>query len=326
MTIKDLHKKLNDLKVPSDDYYLHGLFGSDSDDNKLGLTIKRGKYTIEYEVYYRERGEKHTVRLFTDESEACEHFLDRILESITIEKARNVIGLKGMTVNERLFATGLMDEFDQTKKKNKKRAAQILRILGVDNNSISKIFSVILILFAVNNLFCQTTTVIGKIGCHIINKDCCFNCPMIWNQQDSIGIETDKNGYFQLEFDKKEGDFTLCISTIGSHIIWIEHIPYLDTIKFETIELIDLAKITISKYKRIERQTYRRSESKVKAREYLTKNFAYILPFGTRAFYSDSRKLPTDYISNPLDNSRMISIKNSEGKIIRIDYNKIKTK
>lgn len=326
MTIKDLHKKLIDLKVPSDDYYLHGLYGSDSDDNKLGLTTKIGKYTIEYEVYYRERGEKHTVRLFTNESEACEHFLDRILESITIEKARNVVGLKGMTVNERLFATGLMDEFDQAKKKNKKRAAQILRILGVDNNSISKILSIILILFAVNNLFCQTTIVIGKIGCHSVNKDCCFNCPMIWNQQDSISIETDKNGYFQLEFDKKEGDFTLCISTIGSYNIWIEHIPYFDTIKFETIELIDVDKITISKYKRIERQTYRSFDSKVKAREFMTNNFGFIQPFGTPAYYLDSRELPTDFISNPLDNSKRIAIQNLDDKTIRIDYNMIQTK
>jgi len=44
-----------------------------------------------------------------------------------------------MTVNERLYATGLMNEFNKTKKKNKTRAAKILRILRVDESSIKKI-------------------------------------------------------------------------------------------------------------------------------------------------------------------------------------------
>lgn len=271
MTIKDLHKKLNDLKVPSDDYYLHGLYGSDSDDNKLGLTIKRA-------------------------------------------------------VNERLYATGLMDEFDTAKRKNKKRAAQILRILGVDYNSISKILSIILILLTVNNIFSQTTIVTGKIACYDKNVDCCFNCPQIWSQQDSMTITPNDNGFFRLYIDKRKGDFTLCISTIGAYAIWIQNIPYLDSVNFENIEIVYVNQISSSRYKRIERQTYREFESKVKARVYMSNNFDYIVPFGTHAYYFDFRKLPTGLISNPLDNSKMISIQNSDDKIIRIDYNKIKTK
>ena len=139
MTIKELNSELKNIGVSENRYYLHGLFGSTDDNDKIALNVKKGKYTIEYEVYYRERGEKHSVRTFMTETEACEYLLYKIQEEITIEKVREVIGLDGMTVNERLWETGLMDEFDKTKKKNKTRAAQILRILRVDEPSIKKI-------------------------------------------------------------------------------------------------------------------------------------------------------------------------------------------
>jgi len=44
------------MKVPADKYYLHGLYGFTDDNDKLSLTIKRGDLSIEYEVYYREKG------------------------------------------------------------------------------------------------------------------------------------------------------------------------------------------------------------------------------------------------------------------------------
>jgi hypothetical protein len=45
----------------------------------------------------------------------------------------------GMTVNERLYASGLIDEFDIARKTNKRRAMQILQDLSVDDSSIEKI-------------------------------------------------------------------------------------------------------------------------------------------------------------------------------------------
>jgi hypothetical protein len=81
MTVNELHIKLQDLKIAPENYFLHGLYGSSDDDGKLSMIIKRGKYTIEYEVYLRERGEKHSVIVFTDESKACEYFLKKITES-----------------------------------------------------------------------------------------------------------------------------------------------------------------------------------------------------------------------------------------------------
>lgn len=48
-------------------------------------------------------------------------------------------GLNGMTVNERLFASDLMDEFDKAKRHDKRRAREILTLLDVDKASIEKI-------------------------------------------------------------------------------------------------------------------------------------------------------------------------------------------
>ena len=81
MTIKELHIRLQELNVPEERYFLHGLYGSTEDEGRLSMIIKKGKYTIEYEVYFRERGEKHSIIIFTNETEACEYMLKRIVES-----------------------------------------------------------------------------------------------------------------------------------------------------------------------------------------------------------------------------------------------------
>ncbi|MET1260049.1 hypothetical protein ABV409_11925 [Flagellimonas sp. DF-77] len=51
----------------------------------------------------------------------------------------DVVGLQSMTVNERLFATGLFDLFNTYKKSNKGYAEYILQALKVDSESIRKI-------------------------------------------------------------------------------------------------------------------------------------------------------------------------------------------
>lgn len=141
MNLKQLSNKLTELGVSPDSYYLHGLYGSINDEDKIALCIKRGKYTIEYEVYYRERGEKHSSRIFFDENEACEWIYKKLIDQQTINRIQNITGLLGMTVNERLWESGLMSEFDSVILINKSRAQEILRWLRVDEESILHILN-----------------------------------------------------------------------------------------------------------------------------------------------------------------------------------------
>lgn len=85
MTLKELHIKLKELGVPKDRYYLHGLSCSTNDDDKLALAIKKGGYTVEYETYYKARGEKHSIRIFATEDEACQYLYKRLKENKEIE-------------------------------------------------------------------------------------------------------------------------------------------------------------------------------------------------------------------------------------------------
>ena len=57
------------------------------------------------------------------------------------EKVKSIEGIGGMTVNERLSVSGLMELFDKSKTENEKLAKSILRELKVDEESIKKIVS-----------------------------------------------------------------------------------------------------------------------------------------------------------------------------------------
>ena len=57
------------------------------------------------------------------------------------EGISNIEGLSSMTVNERLFRTGLLEQFDIFKKSNKNYAKYILESLDVDSDSIKDILN-----------------------------------------------------------------------------------------------------------------------------------------------------------------------------------------
>jgi len=73
MTIAELHSKLKKIKVSENAYYLHGIYGSLDDNDKIALTIRKGKITMEYEVYYKEKGSKQSIKTFINEDEACQY-------------------------------------------------------------------------------------------------------------------------------------------------------------------------------------------------------------------------------------------------------------
>lgn len=139
MTLSELHTKLKNNGISEDHYFLHGLFGSTDDNEKIALSIKKGKYNIEYETYFKERGEKHSIRTFNTEDEACEYIYKKLIDEQTFTRIQSIEGLSGMTVNERLYVSGLMDEFDKVKTEDKRRAKIILRWLRVDEPSIEMI-------------------------------------------------------------------------------------------------------------------------------------------------------------------------------------------
>tara|TARA_R110002073_G_scaffold8207_5_gene45825 strand:+ start:37776 stop:37952 length:177 start_codon:yes stop_codon:yes gene_type:complete len=56
-----------------------------------------------------------------------------------MNKEHSKYELQTMTVNERLFATGLINEFDKVKKKDRVRAKEILQQVYVDSKSIDQI-------------------------------------------------------------------------------------------------------------------------------------------------------------------------------------------
>lgn len=137
MTISQLYEQLKQLEIPDNWYYLHGLYGSTDDNDKIAVIIKQGHC----EVYFKERGQRTTDLRFDTETEACKYVLKKMKTEMIFHKATTTQGLDDMTVNERLFASNLITDFDQAQIDDKRQAKLILRLLRVDEESINKIVS-----------------------------------------------------------------------------------------------------------------------------------------------------------------------------------------
>ena len=83
-----------------------------------------GKYSAEYEVYYKERGNKNSSRIFKTEAEACDYFLYRIkswiLMAETSEKTYDFVCF-GDLAYEFDFS-----DHEEAEKKIKRKLSQIL--------------------------------------------------------------------------------------------------------------------------------------------------------------------------------------------------------
>lgn len=60
-------------------------------------------------------------------------------EEEIIKKINQTPNIEGMTVNERIFLTGLWDEYELALKNNKTKAKRILELLKIDDKSIKLI-------------------------------------------------------------------------------------------------------------------------------------------------------------------------------------------
>ena len=60
-------------------------------------------------------------------------------EEKIIDAINKVDGFGGMTVNERLYVTGLLKEFDKSLKSDREKAKKILELVKVDRVSIDAI-------------------------------------------------------------------------------------------------------------------------------------------------------------------------------------------
>lgn len=85
MELEDLHFKLKELGIPETDYYLHGLYGSTDDNDKIALTIVGGKHGLAYKVYFKEKGSVHSLERFFDKNEACLYIYQEFVKSIEIK-------------------------------------------------------------------------------------------------------------------------------------------------------------------------------------------------------------------------------------------------
>jgi hypothetical protein len=77
MDIADLYAELKNIGIPDSQIYLHGLYGSTDDNEKLALTIKMGDNRPIWEVYFKERGQINSSHQFDDENSACEYYLKK---------------------------------------------------------------------------------------------------------------------------------------------------------------------------------------------------------------------------------------------------------
>ncbi|MGH1435132.1 MAG: hypothetical protein ACRBG0_11800 [Lewinella sp.] len=85
----------------------------------------------------------YTLRdIYNDDDQEIASRIQRQLDWFNLQKEVNskiskASGLEGMTVNERLDATGLIEVFNQVKELNVEYAKYILRALKVDDESIT---------------------------------------------------------------------------------------------------------------------------------------------------------------------------------------------
>ena len=166
------------------------------------------------------------------------------------EKANSVVGIEGMTGNERLYVSGLMDEFEKAKKSDKYKARTILQALKFDELSIGGIVG-----FSMDSLKYPNAWDFpneNSNGQEDENK-----ATLEYSNLNEVGMGAPLSGKCKVKLnDNKE---ILIFENCGGPAIWTRNgqkvaVPIWDRSffngTFQRIGIVDLKKKTLTKYKK----------------------------------------------------------------------------
>ena len=165
-------------------------------------------------------------------------------------KANSVIGIEGMTGNERLFASGLMDSFDKAKKNDKYLARTILQALKFDELSINRIIG-----YSIDSLKYPNAWDFPNENSNGLNND--EKAILEYSDLNEIGMGAPLRGICQIKTNENKS--ILIGNNCGGPAIWTTNglkiaIPIWEKSffsgTFQRIGVVDLKKQTLTKYKK----------------------------------------------------------------------------
>ena len=166
------------------------------------------------------------------------------------EKANRVVGIDGMTGNERLWESGLMDEFDKAKKSDKYQARTILQALRFDELSIGRIVG-----FTLDSLKHPNAWDFPNENSNGQENE--SKVTLEYSNLNEVGMGAPLSGKCKIKlYDNKE---VLIPENCGGPAIWTRSgqkvaIPIWDRSffsgTFQRIGIVDIEKLTLTKYKK----------------------------------------------------------------------------
>ena len=165
------------------------------------------------------------------------------------EKAR-IVGIQGMTGNERLAQSGLINLFDKAKKHDKYLARTILQALKFDEVAISQIVG-----YSIDALKYPNAWDFPNESTNWIENE--NNVTLEYSNLNEIGMGAPLSGICKLKINESKS--VLISENCGGPAIWTRNgqktaIPIWEKSffsgKFQRIGLLDLEKQTLTKYKK----------------------------------------------------------------------------
>lgn len=166
------------------------------------------------------------------------------------EKANSVVGIQGMTGNERLWESGLMDEFDKAKKSDKHKARTILQALKFDELSIGRIIG-----FSMDSLKYPNAWDFPNENSNGQQNE--KKATLEYYNLNEVGMGAPLSGKCKVKFNDKKK--VMIPENCGGPAIWTRNgqkiaLPIWDRSffggTFQRIGIVDLENQTLTKYKK----------------------------------------------------------------------------